>query len=91
MMPRQYTGGNGGSGLLLGCTCFNSPEIAVKSENQKCFNREGGRGKVRVIGFMGPSGRPCVPGAEIALQQELTVISSDSSKPSNLPKPACIK
>lgn len=52
---------------------------------------EGGRGKGKVIGFMGPSGRPCVPGAEIALQQELAAISSDSPQPSNTPKPACMK
>lgn len=66
MMHHQCIGGNRGSQLLLGPICFNSLEIAGKSENQKSFNMEGGRGKVRVIEFMGPSGKPCVPGAEIA-------------------------
>lgn len=66
---------------------FNSPEVAGKSENQNCFSMEGRRGKVRVTGFMGPTGRPWFPGADIALQHELTIISNNSpkaSKPPNL-------
>lgn len=59
-------------------------------ENQKSFNMKGGREKVRVIIFMGPSGKPCVPGAEIALQRKLTVSPSDSPKPWSLPKPTCM-
>ena len=67
MIYHQCIGDNGGSERLLGFICFNFPEIAVKSEKQKNFNMEGWRGKVRVIGFMGPSGRPHVLGAVIAI------------------------
>lgn len=88
MMHHQCIGGNGGSELLVGSICLTPLKLL---ENYRSFHMEGGRRKVRIIGFMGPSGRPCVPRAERALQHELTVISSDSPKPSNTPKSACIK
>lgn len=45
---------------------------------------------MRLIRFIEPFDRPCVPDAEIALKYKPTIISSDSPKASNSPNP-CMK
>lgn len=40
---------------------------------------------MRIIRFIEPFDRPCVPDAEIALKYKPTIISSDSPKASNSP------
>jgi hypothetical protein len=57
-MHHQCIGGREGSELLVDSICLNSPKAADKLEK---FNMGGGRGRVRVIRFLGPFDRPCVP------------------------------